>query len=131
LSKANIMITWNALVCSWRVYSSWSTSNSCHATLVIKVVISHWNGEKNRIATSINGTYQWVYVTDYSLELTKSWCRRKNRKPWFSSLLVTGNPLSSIFWYATVVLEYGINWEIYKSHGVLLACCYMWMDNLL
>jgi hypothetical protein len=131
LSKANIMITWNALVCSWRVYSSCFTSNSRHVTLVIKVVISHWNGEKTRIATSINGTYQWVYVTDYSLRLIKSWCQRKNRKLWFSSLLFIGKPLSSIFWYEPVALEYGINWEIHKSHGVLLACCYMWMDNLL
>ena len=46
--------------------------------------------------------------------------------PWFSSFLVSSNPLSR---KSRQALDYRINWERYTPYVGLLECCYIWMES--
>jgi hypothetical protein len=87
--------------CFGRISSSCSTSDTSRVNLVTNPVIRHERGKDREVFTS--GTYPWSFVTQIfhngqpgrggdrktfdDFNLTK-------RNPWFSSFLVSSNPLS-------------------------------------
>ena len=113
---ANPTKTGGELRCSGRIGSSCS--------LVTIPVISHeWERDWKVFTTS--GTYTWSFVTQMFSNCEPSDdFNLTNRNPWFSSFLVSSNPLLRRSWQEPQALDYRINWEIYTPYtdaaGMLL-----------
>jgi hypothetical protein len=100
--------TGGELRCFGKVSSSCSTSGTCRINLVTNPVISHeW--EKDREVFSTSGTYPWSFVIQIFhsgqpshggdrkiFEVMTSILPKMN--PWFSSFLVSSNPLWRKSW---------------------------------
>jgi hypothetical protein len=95
--------TGGELMCSGRVSSSCSTSNTRRVNLVTNPVISHERG-KDREVFATSGTYPWSFVSQKfhkgqpshggdrkTFEVMTSTYKRN---PWFRNFLVSSNPLS-------------------------------------
>jgi hypothetical protein len=108
-------------MCSGKVSSSCSSSGTRSVNLVTNPVISHEWG-KDRKVFSTGGTYLWSFVIQIFHNGQPSHFRSDdfnltNRKTWFSSFLVSSNPLSRKSWWERQALEYRINWEIYTPYA--------------
>jgi hypothetical protein len=118
----NQLKTGGELMCSGRVSSSCSTGGTRRVNLVTNPVKSHeWGNDREVLTTS--GTYPWSFVTQIfhsdqpSHDSESADFNLTNWKPWFSSFLVSSNPLSKKSWYEPQALEYSINWEIYTPYA--------------
>jgi len=88
------------LRCSGRVSNSCSTSDTRRVNLVTNPMISHEWGKEWEVFTTI-GTYPWSFVTPIFYKGLPSYGDDFNltrRNHWFSSFLVSSNPLSRKSW---------------------------------
>ena len=89
--------------CSGRRSSSCSTSDTRRVNLVTNPVISHERWKDQEVFTT-SGTYPWSFVTHifHSGQQSHGGDRKNvnltKRNPWFSSFLVSINPLSRKSW---------------------------------
>ena len=103
--------------------SSCSTSDICRVNIVTNPWCHEWGKDREVFTTS--GTYPWSFVTHIfhngrpshgddrkTLSEDFNWTKRN---PWFSSFIVSSNPLSMKSWYEPKALEYRINREWNKE----------------
>ena len=109
--KTKDRVTWTPLKtggefrCSGKVGISCSTNSTRRVNLVTNPVISHEWGKEEEVFTT-NGIYPWSFVTQIShngqpchggdRKISKCNFNLTNMNPWFSSFLVSSNPISRI-----------------------------------
>jgi hypothetical protein len=132
--------TGGELMCSRRVSSSCSTSDTRRVNLVTKRVIRHeWRTGKCLPQVEHIHSHLWHrysitvnQVMVATVKLSRWWLhlnqeeplvqQRTKRNPWFIGFLVSSNPLSRKSWQEPQALNYRINWEICAPYatGMLL-----------
>ena len=108
-------------MCSGRVGSSCSTSDTRRVNLVTNPVISPGRGKDREVLTT-SGTYPWSYVTQifHSGQPSHGNFNLTKRNPWFSNFFVSSNPLSKQILIGTT--SSGISYQLIDIHSVCRCC---------